>query len=387
MPKRGENIYKRRDGRWEGRYISGREEDGKAVYKSVYGRSYKDVKNRLEKEKTTSIEKLPPAGQVTVSVLCLQWLEHVRSTVKESTFARYKLLTDKHIIPALGDIQGDRLTLNILSQFVNDKLEHGRLDGGGGLSPKSVQDIVIVLKAIMKLAGLQYGMADYAAHLKLPKAPKPDIAVLSNKEIGLIESECLQVKDNRSMGILLCLYTGIRLGEACAVRWSDINWEESTLRVRKTVVRLPRQSGDSEAKTRLTITNPKTKNADRIVPLPAWLAEELKILAEEQESDAYILTGESSRFMDPRTYQYRFKSLLKRLGFKDAKFHILRHTFATMCLRAGVDIKTLSEVLGHSKIQLTLELYVHSSTEAKKTQMANLHFPSRKKSDFSGNNS
>jgi len=375
MPKRGENIYKRKDKRWEGRYIVGRRETGKAIYKSVYGHTYKEVKSKLDKERGSGFIKAAPFGQITVEVLCLQWLEHVRSTVKESTFARYKLLIDNHIVPVLGEIRGDRLTLNTLSQFVNEKLERGRLDGSGGLSPKTVQDMVIVLKSVMKLAALQYGITDYAAHLKLPKAARPDIAALSVNEIALIEDECLRVKNNGSLGLLLCLYTGIRLGEACAVRWSDVSWEENTLRIQKTVVRLPRRSDESEAKTRLTITRPKTKNANRIVMIPAWLAAELKALSEKQERDAYILTGTSSRFMDPRTYQYGFKSLLKRLGVEDAKFHILRHTFATMCLRSGVDIKTLSEVLGHSKVQLTLELYVHSSMEAKRSQMSELRFP------------
>ena len=378
MPKRGENIYKRKDGRWEGRYMIRRDEHGKAVFKSVYGHTYKEVKSKLEKERSYIAAMYSPSGEVTVAVLCLQWLEHVRSSVKESTFARYKMLTDNHIVPVLGDIRCDRLTLNILTQFVNDKLEKGRLDGKGGLAPKTVQDIVIILKAVMKLAGLQYGIADYAAHLKLPKVTRPDLVVLSDTEIALIEEECLRRKDSSSLGILLCLYTGIRLGEVCAARWSDIDWEDNTLRIQKTVARLPRRSNDSEEKTRLTITRPKTNKADRVVTIPAWLAKELKTLAGKQNRDGYILTGNCGKFMDPRTYQNRFKSLLKRLNIKDAKFHILRHTFATMCLRLGVDIKTLSEVLGHSKINLTLDLYVHSSMEAKRTQMTDLRFPSKK---------
>ena len=146
MARRGENIYKRKDGRWEGRFIAGRKPDGKAKYKSIYGASYHEVKNKLEAVKAALSAHKKTGCRLTLSTLCLQWLEMVRHTVKESSYVRYSLLVQKHIVPVLGQMRIDKLTANQLTKFMNDKLERGRMDGKGGLSHKTVQDIMIILK-------------------------------------------------------------------------------------------------------------------------------------------------------------------------------------------------------------------------------------------------
>lgn len=374
MARKGENIYKRKDGRWEGRYISGRREDGRAQYTSIYGHSYTEVKDALNKRRAENADKKISVCRLTVKVLCLQWLDQVRSTVKESSYFRYEQLVKKHIIPTLGGRRADTLTGNFLSRFVNDKLAHGRLDGKGGLSAKTVQDITIVVKSVLKLAEQEYGLTNRSSTVKLPKAGQTEARVLCGADALRLEQHLRSVLDNSNAGILLCLYTGIRLGEVCALRWSDIDWDKHILRIRKTVLRLPRQSDDSERKTRLTLTKPKTKCAEREIPLPSALWECLSRIAKGQNEDAYVLTGQVGRFMDPRTYQYRFQSLLKRLGIERVCFHSLRHTFATQSIQCGIDVKSLSEILGHSTVEMTLKRYVHSSMEIKCRQMEQLKF-------------
>ena len=372
MARRGENIYKRKDGRWEGRFIAGRKPDGKARYKSVYGASYHVVKKKLEAVKAELSAQKKTGCRLTLSTLCLQWLEMVRHTVKESSYVRYALLVQKHIIPVLGQMRIDKLTANHLTRFMNDKLEKGRMDGKGGLSPKTVQDIMIILKAVLRAAG--HEMPACVDTLKLPKVIPPEIKVLGDGDIQALERAVKQETSNTNLGFLLSLYSGVRLGELCAIRWSDIDWTDNTLSIRKTVLRLPRQGDSSEAKTRLTITRPKTKNAERVIPLPVCLIGLLRKCAVTQEKDAYILTGLTTRFMDPRTYQYQFKRFLDKHHITCVNFHALRHTFATQCVRRGVDIKTLSEILGHSTVQMTLDRYVHSSIEIKRSQIEKLSY-------------
>lgn len=374
MARKGENIYKRKDGRWEGRYISGRKENGRARYTSIYGHSYMETKEKLNKRRAEHVNNKLSVCRLTVKDLCLQWLDQVHSTVKESSYFRYEQLVKKHIIPTLGGRRADTLTGNSLSRFVNDKLAHGRLDGKGGLSAKTVQDITIVVKSVLKLAEQEYGLADCSSTVKLPKAGQPEAHVLCGTDALRLEQHLRSVPDNSNAGILLCLYTGIRLGEVCALRWSDIDWDKHILRIRKTVLRLPRQGDDSERKTRLTLTRPKTKCAEREIPLPSALWEYLSHIAKDQDADAYLLTGQAGRFMDPRTYQYRFQSLLKRLGIAPVCFHSLRHTFATQSIQCGIDIKSLSEILGHATVEMTLKRYVHSSMEIKRRQMEQLKF-------------
>lgn len=374
MARKGENIYKRKDGRWEGRYISGRKENGRARYTSIYGHSYMEIKEELNKRRAEHADKKLSACRLTVKVLCLQWLDQVRSTVKESSYFRYEQLVKKHIIPTLGGQRADTLTGNFLSRFVNGKLEHGRLDGKGGLSAKTVQDITIVVKSVLKLAEQEYGLTNRSSTVKLPKAGQAEAHVLCSTDTLRLEQHLRSMPDNSNAGILLCLYTGIRLGEVCALRWSDIDWEKHILRIRKTVLRLPRGSDDSEGKTRLTLTKPKTKSAEREIPLPSALWEYLGRIAKCQNENAYILTGQVGRFMDPRTYQYRFQSLLKRLRIEPVCFHSLRHTFATQSIQCGIDVKSLSEILGHATVEMTLKRYVHSSMEIKCRQIEQLKF-------------
>ena len=374
MPRRGENIYKRADGRWEGRYIAGRKTDGKAIYRSIYADTYQKVKKQLSTEKTKITMQKASECNKTVKELCLEWLVMVRSSVKATTYDRYEFLVYKHIIPALGETRLEKLTLKSVSLFISEKLEKGRIDGRGGLSARTVRNIVIVLKAVLRQAGLEYGLNSTTSNLKLPKSERPGIRLLTENNIAALEQNCRQTPDNSNVGLLLCMYTGLRLGEICALRWSDINWSQNEICIRKTVHRVTRRENDDGAKTRLMIGKPKTSNAERMIPLPTRIVSTLKRLADSQDKDAFILTGLASRFMDPRTYQNRFKRKLEQLQIEPVNFHAIRHTFATRCIEHGFDVKMLSEILGHSSVQITMDYYIHPSAEAKKDKMSRLSF-------------
>lgn len=372
MAKRGENIYHRKDGRWEARYVASRREDGSARYRSVYAKTYQAVKEKLEKCKAERFTGQEFVCNLTVKMLCVQWLEHTRSIVKASSYALYERQIKRHILPALGHLRADRLTAYTFSRFINDKLTHGRLDGKGGLSTRTVQELAILVKSIMRLAWQTYRLPDQLAVVKPPKTEHPEIQVLSGEELCRLEKALQAMPDNPSAGILTCLYTGLRLGEICALRWSDIDLENGILHVRGTVQRLPQQNGDG-AKTRLVLTMPKTQKAVREIPLPPALRRCLQKLAAGQDSKVFLSTG-TTRFADPRTYQYRFRRLLETLEIRRVPFHGLRHTFATQCIRRGMDTKSLSEILGHATVEMTLNRYVHSSLETKRLQMETLDF-------------
>lgn len=179
----------------------------------------------------------------------------------------------------------------------------------------------------------------------------------------------LKDTDYTKLGILLCLYTGIRIGELCALRLEDILIQEKTMRITKTMQRLQTLS-NVDSKTKIVITTPKSISSQREIPLPDFL---IKIIVGfNYNTKDYILTGANNRYIEPRTLEYRFKSILKRCGLENYRFHQLRHRFATQCIELGFDVKCLSEILGHSSVNITLNRYVHSTMELKKNNMEKL---------------
>ncbi|MCI8525300.1 MAG: site-specific integrase [Oscillospiraceae bacterium] len=360
MARKGENIYKRRDGRWEGRYLCGRKPDGRARYASVYGKSYTEVRERLRPLRAAEAAKLPRCP-LTVPALFLGWLEAKRSQIKPSSFARYEMLVRRHILPALGAAQVRTLTAQKLRGFVDGLLRDGRLDGRGGLSPKTVGDIAAVCKSALRLARRQYALAPDLLEFSAPPVRRRPAEVLSEQESAQLTRAALAGWDLQSAAYLLCLNTGLRLGEVCALKWSDLDLAGGVLRVSRTAIRL---------KGGLTVQTPKTAASARTIPLTAQM---LSLLAQRRggaAADAYLLTGRTDRPMEPRTVQYRFHRFLRQNGLKDRNFHTLRHSFATRCMACGADAKLLSEILGHSSVRTTLQLYVHPSLAQKRACLA-----------------
>lgn len=382
MPRKGENIYKRKDGRWEGRYIRSYNIDGKTAYGYIYGKTYREVKQKLNISKALPQNTSRNTGKIiTYGELLDEWLYSTRLNVKESTYARYLHLIQAHIKPKLGKNLLSQITGKSIEYFVEFQLSNGRLDGKGGLSAKTVSDTLTIIKNTLEYANIN----NYTTYCNLKKLTikkkDKEMRVLTNAEQDVLIKTLFNDMDLCKFGVLLSLYTGIRIGELCALKWEDFNLSDSTLNVRKTMQRIQETNAITEAKTKVIITEPKSEYSARVIPLPSFISDIARELYTSPQ--AFILTGSESNFVEPRTMQNRFKKYVEESGIEKANFHSLRHTFATRCVEVGFEIKSLSEILGHSSVNITLNRYVHSSFELKRSNMNKLKLnfkPSKKPS-------
>ena len=355
MPRRGENIYKRKDGRWEGRYRVTNQMSGKTQYRSVYGKSYQEVKQKLLVFKTQS-EKEKSSGKLTVNDLFSEWLCAVQNTVKESTYYNYSMKINRHILPKFGSIPYERLTAAAVHDFIACKIN-------SGLSAKYVSDIIIILKSMAKYMKRVHGYHNPVEYVSLPKHQQHEKKLYSDTQQRKLAAFLVQNLNQTSLGVLLSLYTGLRIGEICGLKWKDIDFEHSILSVNRTVQRIQTNAG-----SKLSVTAPKTSSARRSIPIPSYIMKLLRQFASTGEM--FVLSG-NAKIIEPRTMQNRFHAILKKAGLPSINYHSLRHIFATNSLQAGFDVKTLSEILGHASVETTLRAYVHSSME-RKTMCMNL---------------
>jgi len=365
VSRHGENIHKRKDGRWEARYIP----RGKTVYRSVYGKSYHEAKAKL-REAIQTQPKTGPKKKMFKDV-CLEWLRHIQIEVKPPTYANYLFQVERHIIPYFDKVSLKRLDEAMCESFIRDKALHGRLDKKGGLSLKTVHDLTVILSQIIGYAKEKGDITlEYDIVTKEPKTKKLDI--LSSEEHERLVQAILLRLNPLTLGFLIALYTGLRIGELCALTWYDIKFDDKLIRVTKTLQRI-KNTENTGTKTKVIIGEPKSSLSYRDIPIPPFLYEILKEM--RGASKAYILTGEAARFLEPRTYQAKFKNYLKEFGIRNINFHVLRHTFATRAISQGFELKSLSEVLGHARASFTLEKYVHSSIELKRVCMDKMTSP------------
>lgn len=372
MPRRGENIRKRKDGRWEARYKKGVNNMGRAVYGSVYGKSYREakIKQLLKKQDAMKTTVVGGEDHLYFRDVLRQWIDDSRVRLKGATECRYRNLIDEHILPELGNKRLNELTGSVINAFLADKLDHGRLDGKGGLSPAYVCSIMLVIKSAMNYAVAENLCLSLQSKINKPPVIPKDIPVLTASEQKKLEKLCLSETDETKAGVLLSLYAGLRIGEVCALTWEDIDWEEKIIHIRHTVSRVNNNTEDGARSTILIIDRPKTRSSFRNIPLCSTLAQVLFEL-KKQTASPYVISNKE-QFISPRTYEYRYHKLLQASGTPDINYHALRHTFATRCIEAGIDIKSLSEILGHSDASITLNTYVHSSMERKKIQLEKL---------------
>ncbi|MGN1102454.1 MAG: tyrosine-type recombinase/integrase, partial [Huintestinicola sp.] len=352
MARRGENIYKRKDGRWEGRYKNGFKPDGKAKYSSVYGKSYAEVKAIMSEKRIKPDEKIIPHN-LTVKKIFEIWFDAIKLRVKESTYTSYFMKYEKHILLSFGDMRYDELSADKLNSFVYEKRN-------AGLSDKYISDIIGVIKAACRFASQRFGYADNSRYIIISKAKPAEKEMLNTTAQTDLRNYLFSNPTSSNVGILLSMATGIRIGELCALKWSDIDLEKKIITVRHTLQRIKNFFGSKA--TKLIITAPKTNSSAREIPIPEFILPILKRL--ETASENFLLSG-TDKIIEPRTLQYRFKSILNRLNIPYVSFHSLRHLFATNCIALGFDVKTLSEILGHSSVEITLNRYVHSSIERK----------------------
>ncbi len=363
MSRKGENIRKRKDGRWEARYITGRNSCGKAVYRSVYGKSYTETKEKLKLEQFKSKTKTQLISQISYKELLNEWLQNSRIRYKQSTYVKYQYLIERHLIPVIGDKEVSSLSVTEINTLLGDKLKNGGLTNGKALSPSYVRTMALIMKSALNYAVLEEFCCPVKSEIYKPVIKQSRVPILSHTEFCHLSAYCHEHLNFTSIGILIALNTGLRVGEICALRWKDIDIDSHLLHVNNTVSRI---KNDRE-KCKWIMETPKTASSLRDVPLSKSLTKDLLRMCGCSNSD-YIVS-EQETFINPRTFEYRYHKILCASQVTDINFHALRHTFATRCIEGGMDVKTLSEILGHSSASITLNTYVHSSMELKKNQM------------------
>lgn len=371
MPRRGENIRKRKDGRWEARYIRQYNSDGKAIYSSVYGKTYFEVKKKqTEMLNKLSTEALPINDhEIKFRDVLFLWLNNNRIKLKDQTYAKYLYLIENHIIPKLGSTSIKRIDCVTINTFLCDKSRSGRLDGKGGLSSSYLQTIYFIVKSTLEFAVREGYRTPVLGEIIKPskKGRKTELEVLTLQEQCDLEKCLLTTTLDRAIGIFLSLYMGLRIGEVCGLKWEDIDFEAHTIHIRHTVERISNIEGHhNEKKTILALCDVKSITSNRIIPIPTNI---FPLLIQCRKDNGFVIKGKTYEYTDPRTYQNSFHKCLVSCNIRSINYHALRHTFATRCIEAGVDIKTLSEMLGHASVNITLNTYVHSSLEHKRKQI------------------
>lgn len=367
MVKKGENIYKRKDGRYEARYVKERDIDNKIVkYGYVYGKTYTEVKfkkNKAIEQINENKKKEKKLAQKKFSNSIINWL-NTKISIKETTYYNYYTIIESKINPYFKNIKlrdvKDVHIINFTKKLMED-----------GLSNKRIKDILLILNQFFKYEKMDINII-------YPKLNKNIIVTFNNEEIQIMEEKLLNSNNMKEFGIVFVLFSGLRIGELCALQWKDIDLEKQVIKVRKTLSRVKRKE-KSRLKTKIIIDTPKTETSIRDVPIHNELLPYLKKFKANNNEEYFILTN-TNRFITNNQYYNYYINVLSKLNIEKHTFHTLRHTFATQALINGVDIKTLSEILGHSSVKITLDRYVHIKKEEKLIQINKLPLLSQKQS-------
>ena len=349
------NVFKRRDGRWEARIYDVFGKGSQKIKKYFYARTKESCENRaIAYMKNDSVKAAP---DYTFRTICDEWMQQTLHRVKASTRANYEMKLRIHIRPYFDDFHLKSISQDVIYDFIHNKT-------ACSLSTRYISDIIILLKNIFKYAARTYSFSNPCVGIILPKCTPCKVRLLDGEEQKKLRKYLAKSPNPTSLGVSLCMATGIRIGELCALQWKDIDLEKRILSVSKTLQRI--QCPTDTASTQLTVTEPKSASSNRVIPLPKSILPLLKKFQGAGEN--YVLSG-ISKPVEPRTMQYRFQRILKNANLPSIHFHALRHMFATNCIRLGFDVKILSEILGHSKIEITLNRYVHPSFEQKQEYM------------------
>ena len=359
------NIRKRKDGRWEGRYTAGHDpETGKAIYKNVLGRTQTEVKVKLkaaiQEAQTLDLSK---AGKYTVGEWMEVWFEdYAKIKVRPSSHQTYRGYIDNHIRPNIGDIPLEKLTALDIQKLCKKLLTKGRVDRleakgqPKGLSAKTVRNIHQILSSALKLAQEQrIILANPAERCALPK--------VEHREMKTLPVEQLQsfLREARESGVFELYYlelaTGLRRGELLGLKWEDIDLQKGDLRVKRQISRINGEVVEAPL---------KTKNAYRTLPLAEDTVDILKEQRKKVGSSPWVFPSPNGGPISPDSVLHMLHRVLKRAGLPRVRFHDLRHTFATLALQNGVDIKTVSGMLGHFSAGFTLDTYAHVTSAAQR---------------------
>ena len=361
MARRGENIYHRKDGRWEGRYIVGHAENGKALYKAVYGHSYKEVKEKkaaaLKALAELNYEGQPRAG--TVAAVATDWIKSNAHRWKESTKCRYQEKLDTWILPVFGERELSDISTQELEKFIVQIQTEG-ISGRKALGASAAAMVLTIMRQIRLQALKTDCQVRFSAECISVKQRKKETTVFTEQEVKQIVAILKTDTDETDAAILISFFTGIRVGEVCALKGDNIDLDSGVIHIRNTTQRLPVKNGTG--KTTIKVDTPKSERSVRDIPLNKELAEVLRPFV---KPGAYLLTGDQKKFVEPRTMENRFNAVLKKCGLKKAGYHSTRRTFASRCIERGMDPKTLSEILGHASVSTTLDLYVRINLKRK----------------------
>ena len=284
------------------------------------------------------------------------WKADKKNYVKKSTFSAYVLLIENHLLPSFGN-QYEIQEADVQT-FVLQKLE-------AGLSQKTIKDILIVLKMVLKFGAKNKWIVYEPFEIQYPTIRESQhIEVLSRTHQKKIMNYIQEHFTFRNLGVLICLSSGMRIGEICALTWEDIDTDNGVISVNRTIQRIYVVE-EGTRKTELILDTPKTKNSIREIPMNRDLIRLIKPIKKIVNPSFFVLTNDAKP-TEPRTYRSFYKNLMRYLEIPEIKFHGLRHSFATRCIESNCDYKTVSVLLGHSNISTTLNLYVHPNMEQKK---------------------
>ncbi len=303
------------------------------------------------------------------------WLEENEAILSKATVCKYGQMIRNYLVPFFYEMSCEELSERHIQEFQASLPK--KEDGSPRLSAGSNRIILMILNNTLEY-GYQKRYLSHYYHIK-PRLPreKSVAQVLSNDHQRQLEAYLSKQTDRYSLAVMLALYSGIRIGELCALKWSDFNFEQGSLFITKSVQRLtvakPSESAaEASCRTELLISETKSRSSCRMIPLPSFLLELFFSYYKEEKQDYFIFSDSLKKPLEPRTLQYAYKRMFEKLEIPYSNFHCLRHTFATRCISLGWDMKTLSEVLGHAEIKVTMEYYFHSSFEYKKEQMNKL---------------
>lgn len=363
MPRQEKNIYLRKDGRWEGRFIKERV-DGKIHYGYVFGKTYEEVERNLNVasfENNVSIY----GHEDSFAKLANEWLLLGTPQLKTSSIAKYTNLLNLYLLPVFGDKQVSSILRSDIIQWSRELLTAGGAKDKG-LAPKTVNSVLSLMRNILEFAAREKNIPIADTKDISVKQPQKPMRILSRAEQQRLSGYLRENLTPCNMGILLCLYTGLRIGEICALTWEDILIEEQCLYIHQTMQRV-QIKGNVERKTEVIILPPKSNCSIRRIPIPDEIRQLLLTIPKQDK--AYLLTGMVHSYVEPRNMENRFKAVTRECDISDINFHALRHTFATRCVELGFDVKSLSEILGHASVNITMNRYVHPSMELKQRNM------------------
>ena len=307
---------------------------------------------------------------MTTQTLLTEWLEtYEKEHIKSRTYSRYQGIITAHINPTLGEQHIETLSRRDIQEFLSNQKAEGNIrTGGGKLSATSANLMLTVLNLAFEYAcDMDMVEQNPCARIRRSREEAKKVEAFTKDEQRKIESAIIESEDPRLFGILLCLYTGIRIGELLALEWPDVDIQQGFISVNKTVYRDKDESGEWQ----LIVDKPKTASSNRVIPLPSYITQ-MMIVRKDAAKSNYVIENKKGERMSIRSYQYMFERLTEKVGARKLNFHALRHTFATRAIECGMDIKTLSEIMGHKNASITLNRYAHSMMDTKIEMMNRL---------------